>query len=376
MQCFKRNIKRCGQDSWSRRQRNLNKEQVQYLLDSDQQQNPSIHIKDGSVFANITEKISDTRYFMRIDLHQDSVIRLRIDESQPYQNKKRYSPDTIIEKERVSIENIRTEGNFHVLDINNEKQFRFNNNLQFELLEKGKVVLTANSRGLFYLEYFREKPEDLTSEFEPAKNIDEETSSSSSSEEPQKENIPSKTIDFSHAWVEHFEGVTEELEHGPQSVGMDFTFNAENVYGIPMHASDLSLKTTTGENAEYQEPFRLYNLDAFEFQLNEPMSLYGSVPMMMGHSENHTSGLYWHNCSETWIDVQKNLVPETNQEVTQTHWFSETGLLDVFFLSGPLPKDIFRQFTSIVGTQALPTSFSLAYHQCRWNIMMKRMFDM
>jgi hypothetical protein len=26
---------------------------------------------------------------------------------------------------------------------------------------------------------------------------------------------------------------------------MDFTFQSENVYGIPMHATDLSLKTTT-----------------------------------------------------------------------------------------------------------------------------------
>jgi len=212
------------------------------------------------------------------------------------------------------------------LDINHEKQFRFNNNLQFELLEKGKVVLTANSRGLFYLEYFREKPEDLTSEFEAAKSVDEESSSSSCLEEPQKEeNITSKTIDFTHAWVEHFEGVTEELEHGPQSVGMDFTFNAANVYGIPMHASDLSLKTTSGEDADYQEPFRLYNLDAFEFQLNEPMSLYGSVPMMMGQSQNHTAGLYWHNCSETWIDTKKPCSRNKPRSNTDTlvlgNWF-------------------------------------------------------
>jgi len=366
MQCFKRNIKRCGQESWCRRQRNLNKEHVQYILDSDQQQRASVQIKDGSVFANITERISDTRYFLRIDLHEDNVIRLRIDESQPYKGKKRYSPDVLLEKERVTIENIRTEGNYHVLDINNEKQFRFNDHLQFELLERGEVVLSANSRGLFYLEYLREKPEEqdleIETDFNETSNGDETSSMST-----EQQYTPSATIDFSHAWTEQFEGDPEELQHGPQSVGMDFTFKAENIYGIPMHATDLSLKSTIGPEAEYSEPYRLYNLDAFEFQLNEPMSLYGNVPMMIGHCENHTSGIYWHNCSETWVDVQKNLIPETNQHETMTHWFSETGLLDVFFLSGPLPKDIFRQFTSLVGTQALPPTFSLSYHQCRWN---------
>lgn len=80
---------------------------------------------------------------------------------------------------------------------------------------------------------------------------------------------------------------------------MDFTFQAEQVYGIPMHATDLALKTTTyeieqnkfafthlnsGEKAQYSEPYRMYNLDVFEYELNEPMALYGHVPMMIAHS--------------------------------------------------------------------------------------------
>jgi alpha 1,3-glucosidase len=50
----------------------------------------------------------------------------------------------------------------------------------------------------------------------------------------------------------------------------------------------------------------MYNLDVFEYEIDEPMALYGHVPMMIGHSEKYTSGIYWHNSAETWIDVQRN----------------------------------------------------------------------
>lgn len=49
----------------------------------------------------------------------------------------------------------------------------------------------------------------------------------------------------------------------------------------------------------------MYNLDVFEYELNEPMALYGHVPMMIAHAESATTGIYWHNAAETWIDVEK-----------------------------------------------------------------------
>jgi hypothetical protein len=45
------------------------------------------------------------------------------------------------------------------------------------------------------------------------------------------------------------------------------------VYGIPEHASSLALRNTRGgkEGEAYTQPYRLYNLDVFEYELNEPM---------------------------------------------------------------------------------------------------------
>lgn len=92
-------------------------------------------------------------------------------------------------------------------------------------------------------------------------------------------------------WQESFGGHTDTKPDGPMSVGMDFTFHASSqVYGIPEHASSFALKTTIGDltnrnsgHGEYKEPYRLYNLDVFEYELNEPMALYGHIPVMFGH---------------------------------------------------------------------------------------------
>ncbi|XP_055291848.1 neutral alpha-glucosidase C isoform X9 [Moschus berezovskii] len=34
---------------------------------------------------------------------------------------------------------------------------------------------------------------------------------------------------------------------------------------------------------------------------------------------------------------------------------------------GPTPSDVFKQYSYLTGTQAMPPLFSLGYHQCRWN---------
>src|SRR5271156_3381051 len=93
---------------------------------------------------------------------------------------------------------------------------------------------------------------------------------------------------------------------GPESFGMDITFSGINhVYGIPEHATSLSLKATRGPDAPYEEPYRLYNLDVFEYEIDSPMSLYGSIPFMQAHRKDSTVGVFWLNAAETWIDIIK-----------------------------------------------------------------------
>ena len=44
-----------------------------------------------------------------------------------------------------------------------------------------------------------------------------------------------------------------------------------------------------------------------------------------------------------------NEIPQTD-----THWFSESGVIDVFFMLGPQAKDVFYQYAQLTGTTNLP----------------------
>ena len=123
----------------------------------------------------------------------------------------------------------------------------------------------------------------------------------------------------------------------------------------------MSLPSTTGPDAPYSDPYRLYNSDVFEYLADSPVGLYGSVPLMHAHGKKGTVALFNAVGSDTWIDVAKK------NDGTETHWISESGILDLFILPGPDPASVFSQYARLTGTPMLPPLYSIAYHQCRWN---------
>ncbi|RKU44917.1 hypothetical protein DL546_003194 [Coniochaeta pulveracea] len=224
----------------------------------------------------------------------------------------------------------------------------------------GVSQIKFNDRGLLNVEHWRPKVDKP----EVEKKEGEETAV----EEPKGE-------DESTWWDETFGSNTDSKPRGPESVALDITFTGyEHVYGIPSHAGPLSLKETRGGEGAYTDPYRLYNADVFEYILDSPMTLYGSIPFLQAHRKDSTVGVFWLNAAETWVDITKakgsknpltlGIGAKTN---TQTHWISESGLLDVFVFLGPTPKDVTTAYAELTGTTAMPQEFSLGYHQCRWN---------
>jgi mannosyl-oligosaccharide alpha-1,3-glucosidase len=188
-------------------------------------------------------------------------------------------------------------------------------------------------------------------------------------EEAQNIEEPKLDADGDGFWEESFGGHRDSKPHGPASVGVDISFpGARNLYGLPEHASSMALQTTIGPNAHYQEPYRMYTLDVFEYELDEPMALYGGIPMVLSHAPaqngaaSFSAGAFWFNPSETFVDVSR----DENDNSMSTRWISESGVVDVMLLPGTGPKDVLQQFTTLVGTQDLPPLFALGYHQCRW----------
>lgn len=54
------------------------------------------------------------------------------------------------------------------------------------------------------------------------------------------------------------------------------------------------------------DPYRLYNLDVFQYELYNFMALYGSVPVLLAHSAQRDLGIFWLNAAETWVDISSN----------------------------------------------------------------------
>lgn len=79
----------------------------------------------------------------------------------------------------------------------------------------------------------------------------------------------------------------------------------------------------------------------------------------------NTVGVFWLNTAETWVDILShadqnvlssivNLVSGSNAEAQiDAHFMSESGIIDTFFLLGPKPDDVLRQYASLTGTAPL-----------------------
>jgi mannosyl-oligosaccharide alpha-1,3-glucosidase len=179
------------------------------------------------------------------------------------------------------------------------------------------------------------------------------------------------------SWSESFNSHTDSRPNGPTALAFDVTFpDAEHVYGIPERATSLALKETYANGAAVTEPYRMYNLDVFEYTAESPFGLYGSIPVMLAHAkvsgggmfgkdvDTVTSGVYFHNPTETYVDVSGG---DKGSTAVRTHWMAESGSLDLFIAPGPSPAAVIRQYTALTGTTTMPPQFALGYHQCRWN---------
>eukprot|EP00158_Paraphelidium_tribonemae_P008381 Partr_v1_DN28567_c0_g2_i1_m72816 putative Glucosidase, alpha len=244
-------------------------------------------------------------------------------------------------------------------------------------------LISLNRKGWFNFEHYRPAPPPPVAPA-PAPATEEGSETEVKPVEPVVEN--KLTVG---SWKETFNGHEDSKKYGPSSIALDVKFPGfKHVYGLAEHASTLSLKSTRGGDQCYTEPYRLYNLDVFEFELNKGTALYGAVPYVLSHKydklheKSFSVGFFWLNAAETWVDVthsppfsrfvnqEASTSSQTDPEVfTNTHWISESGLMDMFIILGDKPHDIARGYAMLTGAQHLPQYFSLGYHQCRWNYM-------
>lgn len=219
----------------------------------------------------------------------------------------------------------------------------------------GEVQIVLNDRQLLNYEHWRPKP----------------ASPAEGEEAPKDPQIGPMELEEG-LWEDTFDSKTDKKVKGPEAVALDVTFvNYKNVYGIPEHADKLSLRETRGGPGNHEQPYRLYNVDIFEYETNSPMAMYGSIPFMQAHKVGGSAGIFWMNAADTYVDIIKTQSANDKflnaLQSTQTHWISEAGLLDIFVMLGDNPAEINKMYGEITGFAQLPQSFAIGHHQCRWN---------
>uniref|UniRef100_A0A671WGQ9 Glucosidase II alpha subunit n=1 Tax=Sparus aurata TaxID=8175 RepID=A0A671WGQ9_SPAAU len=362
----KGNFKTCDQSAFCKRQRALKPGESPYraLLETMELTNTRLTLQ----LINDNNKV---RLLLELYRLQGNITRVKINELKPL--KPRYEvPDVLIREpptEPLSL--LSQDENGVVLSLGAESQRVIVSARPFRLdiMEGRDVLMSLNSRGLLAFEHLRMR-KDTQADPEGEKKEEADPANQAETAKEEEEKVEDGM------WEESFKSHADSKPSGPSAVSLDFSLpGVEHVYGIPEHADTLRLKTT-----DNGDPYRLYNLDVFQYELYNPMALYGAVPVMLAHNAQRTTGIFWLNAAETWVDISSNTAGKTvfgkmldyvqgSSETPQTdvRWISESGIIDVFIMLGPTPKDIFSQYASLTGTQSFPPLSALAYHQCRWN---------
>ncbi|GAA6028173.1 hypothetical protein JCM8097_006897 [Rhodosporidiobolus ruineniae] len=356
-------------------------------------QNPSF--SQGRFTAGVANALfPDIHFALEVRFHDNGVARILMDEVNGLRQRYNEAAKWAIENEPVVDE---TDAAYQV-DISPERtSIKYSNGRQELLVEHKPVRVTflrdgqphivLNERGLLNMEHFRVKSVGGDDQAEELVVQDPE--------HPGEQRVVVKDEAFpgflppddDGMWEEGFNGKRDTKPKGPESLSVDITFPGyEHVYGIPEHASTLSLKTTRGGDGAYTDPYRLYNLDVFEYEVDSEMALYGSVPFLQAHRAGSTVGVFLANAAEMWVDVTKSSTSKAiasaykkakkgttgddagpGSTTTSTHWIAESGILDLFVYLGPSALDILDQYTHLTGRAQMPQYFGLGYHQSRWN---------
>ncbi|CAG9314339.1 unnamed protein product [Blepharisma stoltei] len=359
-------FKKCSDSNFCARNRHLAKNHVhtkteglRFDIDYEIKQG-SISRIPGGVSFTIGSVFEDLPFLKsEIIMYTSGVLHTYIDEIQPLHPRYRTPREDVLNSQvldKVADTSIRIEKDKVIWTLGDYRYELFSKPFAINGYFAGDITIKTNGESLMNFERYRSLDQDLR----PSGQV-------------KSADAPIKIFDAAGVyfekgenleypdglWKEKFRDWTDDKKKGPSSVAMDFGFpDASHVYGIPEHADSLALQDTKDSD----HPYRLYNLDVFEFELDERMSLYGAVPFMLSRtSKAKSGGVFWLNPSETWIDI--STVPNGKF----SHWMSESGVIEFFLFQEESPIQIIQKYTLLTGPPQLPPLFSIAYHQCRWN---------
>jgi alpha-glucosidase len=107
------------------------------------------------------------------------------------------------------------------------------------------------------------------------------------------------------------------------------------------------------------QAFTMWNTDAVGWrESTDP--LYKTIPFFLALLHGAAYGIFFDNTYRSSFDFGK-------ESATLYSFGAEGGELNYYFLSGPHPKDIVKEFTALTGRMPMPPLWSLGYQQSRWS---------
>lgn len=341
-------FKTCSQSGFCTRNRHFANE----VTTTDDYKSPyhinpeTIELKDGVISGIVHKTLSqlsrEVEFVFDISLVEGN-FRFRLDEPRkpldgvpPYLNQARYNEtEKWAFKEGTKLDkSIKMEKSNDKLALSYRDDYEVIislNPIKFQFVYKDEELLVINDQQFLNIEHRRSKSENEL-------------------------HLSPQESSFDMFQDSFIDSKSDTIPLGPESLGLDFTFRGFNhLYGIPEHAGSLLLKDT-----QHQEPYRLYNVDIFEYHQDSRLPMYGSIPLLIAAKPEASIGVFWINSADSYIDIKlgKN---------SGAHFMSENGLLDFIVIIEDKVDEVNKQYGKITGYAELPALFSLGYHQCRWN---------
>jgi alpha-glucosidase len=124
-----------------------------------------------------------------------------------------------------------------------------------------------------------------------------------------------------------------------------------NLYGLGEHADSFRLPTTNYSRT-------LWNVHSES--ISPGSNLYGSHPVYLDHRPTGSHGVFLLNANGMDIVIDKN------EQGQYLEYNIIGGVLDFYFMAGPSPVDVAKQYARIAGRPA-PVQYSgLGFHHARW----------
>ncbi|KAB5511529.1 glycosyl hydrolases family 31-domain-containing protein [Coniochaeta sp. 2T2.1] len=122
-----------------------------------------------------------------------------------------------------------------------------------------------------------------------------------------------------------------------------------NLYGLGEHSDDFRFNNNNG----YQRVF--WNMESPFIPRNA--NLYGSHPVYVDYrGASGTHGVFLLNANGMNININ----------ATSLEYNTIGGIFDFYFLAGPDPVDVSRQYAEVVGLPAMVPYWSFGFHQCKY----------